>query len=173
LHELSHFLACLLVGVRVTRTKSFGLHEAFIEHSKPGEAWKTVFISLTPFLLSNVFSVVFLFIAHEGVKHMSFFSFQKTVLVTIFYWLALSAAFHSFPSNTGVRQAWQSTWHSTKEGFLLKKGITGFLVSLLTLPLAVLILATKFLISTINKNEKTGFVWFLLLFFATAMITGV
>ncbi len=34
-HEMSHFIACIILGVRITETKFWGLEEAHVKHEEP------------------------------------------------------------------------------------------------------------------------------------------
>ncbi len=92
IHELTHFIACVLLGVKVTKIK-FGLKEAYVQHLDVNN-WKTIIIALTPFILSNVIALTIIYFTLK-IKP-AFYVFGLVL------WLALTIIYHSVPSRKDV-----------------------------------------------------------------------
>jgi hypothetical protein len=92
IHEFTHFLACVLLGVKVTKVK-FGLKESYVQHLDVHN-WKTILIALAPFILSNIISI--LLIIYTLKIRPAFYIFA------IFLWIAITVAYHSAPSRKDI-----------------------------------------------------------------------
>jgi len=88
IHEAMHFLACLLLGIRVTKV-SFGLKTSYVQHVD-SNAWKTILIALAPFLLSNFIASIIIYY--------TLISRPDLILFLILLWVALTIIYHSIPS---------------------------------------------------------------------------
>ena len=92
IHEFTHFLACVLLGVKVTKIK-FGLKESFVQHHDVHD-WKTIIIAIAPFLLSNIIAVLGIWYAVEFRPEFYIFA--------IILWLAVTVVFQSIPSKKDI-----------------------------------------------------------------------
>ncbi|MAG21944.1 MAG: hypothetical protein CL943_01380 [Candidatus Diapherotrites archaeon] len=103
-HELAHYLACMLVGVKVYSVKLFDSKEAFVQHANPTTP-QAIVISLAPFALNNVLGIWLLFFANELLL------FYNPISL-FFYWLAISLLFQSFPSDTDAMNSFTAARHA-------------------------------------------------------------
>lgn len=133
-HEFSHFLMCYLLGVRVVGVKWWGLKHAYVVHEKTDKVYKTVLLTIAPFLISNAIALE-LMILVVGINTNPFNS-QASLF---FFWLAASLAFHSFPSmqdaknsmkcmSDHFRQNFAKHWKGPQKAVLKALGYTLLLV---------------------------------------------
>ncbi|MDD5163463.1 MAG: M50 family metallopeptidase, partial [Candidatus ainarchaeum sp.] len=115
-HELSHYLACVLVGVRVREIRLFDPEEAFVRHEVP-KAWQSPIISIAPFAIGTILGLGLLIFAFELVSRMF-------LLSVLFYWLGLSIILFSFPSKIDAMNTFNIV-----TGSLKKKIVHGTVVS--------------------------------------------
>ena len=96
-HELGHYLACVLTGTRVREVRWFHPREAFVVHDKP-KTLGGVLISLAPFLLNNMLGLAGWSMA---------LSLYRTdgILAIFFAWMAFSLFLFSFPSGADALNA--------------------------------------------------------------------
>ena len=100
LHELSHYFACLLVGVRVFEAKFFGFGTAYVKHARP-MLLQSVIITIAPFILCNLIGIL----AFSEAKLLLSDYFQFSILL---YWLGISAVYFSFPSDQDAKNSFHS-----------------------------------------------------------------
>lgn len=100
-HELSHYLACIVAGVKVHNVRLFGFKEAFVQHEVP-TAGKSIAITLAPFALNNLLGIWLLFFAHELLL-------AQSIISIFFYWISISFIFHSFPSTQDAMNSFNAT----------------------------------------------------------------
>ena len=154
-HELSHYAACLFLGVNVRKVKLFGVNEAFVVHDRPN-AWKSVIIALAPFLLGNFFALIFIAFGFSLL-------FVLNPFGLVFLWFALSLLFYSFPSLHDSKNAFDSV-----AGFYSRKIFRGNLFKrifwLITFPFVfiplILILGVML---AFNYSSKLRLLWMLLI----------
>ncbi len=108
-HEFSHYLACLLFGVRIKSVKWFGEDEAYVLHAVPKPV-PSLFIALAPFLLGNALAFLLLETAQSQLA-----AFNPLAL--LFYWFAVSLAFYSFPSDQDGQNAFENVLKSYRTLF--------------------------------------------------------
>ena len=137
LHELSHYLACIFLNVRVHRVKLFDVQSAFVVHEKPN-AWKAVLITLAPFFLNTFLGLEIFGIAFGFLDSNFLFSL-------FFLWLGVSLIYFSFPSLQDAKNAFDSSIEFYddrifKKGSLLQKIFWLFTFPFIFIPL-ILILA--------------------------------
>lgn len=170
-HELAHYLACVILGVRVHRAK-LGLKEASIMHES--RDWKNIPIALSPFLLGSIASLLFLFIGHLGIKNLLGQNIKDYLVILFFYYLALSIAYHSFPSKIDNRNALNSLLSFYKRKLLLRDGIIEGLAWFITIPFIFFpLLLIIFIMLLFSSIENLGFLWFILLFLGSAIYIGI
>ncbi|MDD5147997.1 MAG: M50 family metallopeptidase [Candidatus ainarchaeum sp.] len=106
-HELSHYLACVLVGVNVKEVKLFDPEEAFVRHGIP-RAWQSPIISIAPFVIGTILGLELLVFAAQ--------SFARMLPVSIlFYWLGFSIILFSFPSKVDAMNTFNIVTASLKK----------------------------------------------------------
>ncbi|MDD4983887.1 MAG: M50 family metallopeptidase [Candidatus ainarchaeum sp.] len=93
IHEFTHFLACMLLGVKVTKVK-FGLKESYVQHHDVHD-WKTIIIAIAPFLFSNIIATLGIWYAVKFRPEFYFF--------VIILWLAVTIIFQSVPSKKDIQ----------------------------------------------------------------------
>ena len=89
-HELSHYIACLLFGVKVNEVKLFSTTEAYVSHDVPN-AWQGILISVAPFAVGNFLGYFLLGIANALVK-------VNFIAAGVLYWFSIGLIFYAFPS---------------------------------------------------------------------------
>ena len=138
-HEFSHYLACLLFGVRVKRVQWFGLDEAFVVHEVP-KPLPSVIITLAPFLLGNWLGFLLLETANSllgaGALLASF-----NPLLLLYYWFAVALLYYSFPSDQDGSNAFHNMLSTYKEKIFGPESPAVKLLYILTFPFVFLPLA--------------------------------
>ena len=155
-HEISHLLACLLTGTRVYGIKLWGLKEAYVKHEEPG-IFSMIFISIAPLIFNSLIALFFIYL---GLVYTA----KDIGLAAISWWLALSLAYHAFPSLDDTNNAYQvlvKNWVSAMTG---RKGLViGILAWVLFIPVFIPLIALVGLEYVFSQVEGLGAVWFLLL----------
>ena len=135
LHELAHYFACVLVGVKVFRARLFDANEAFVQHEKPN-AWQSFIITLAPFALNSFLGALLLLAANDLVS-------ARNILSLALYWLALSFLFHSFPSSHDAMNSFNAAKEAClkriEQGSLHSRIAWLFLAPVIFLPILVLV----------------------------------
>ncbi len=116
-HELAHELMC-----RATKTKvldvcyyRWGNPAGYVLHEKPANVWKSLLISLVPFVFNSTTGFLLGMASaalYRSAGHLDFFS------ISLFY-LGVSFAFHAFPSLQDVKAIDDELWK--KETSLVAK----------------------------------------------------
>ncbi len=125
-HEVSHYLACLLFGVRVRRVKFFGFTEAYVIHEQP-DAFRAIIITLAPFILGTWFAWILIEFGLKILRSLNPFGF-------LFYWFALSLLFYSFPSLEDSKNAFNSFTRFYGKRLFGRGSIFGKLLWFITFP---------------------------------------
>lgn len=99
MHELSHYIACIITGTNVSKFK-IGFNEAYVKHAKPN-SWKMIMISIAPFIIGHALGLIAL--------NEAFLRFDDIFLSLILFWLFLSFIYHSFPSDQDAKNAFNVT----------------------------------------------------------------
>lgn len=99
-HELSHYLACLLMGVEVKEVEFLGKKDSFVVHGKANLP-QSIAITIAPFILGNIFALIFLLFAKA-----TFFSINP--LMIIYLWFAVSFVYYSFPSEKDAQNTFDA-----------------------------------------------------------------
>ncbi|MBN3037119.1 MAG: DUF3267 domain-containing protein [Candidatus Diapherotrites archaeon] len=172
-HEFAHYIACVLLGVRVTAVKWWGLREAHVTHEAPA-AWKSIAISSAPFFAGSLASVVLTAAAHAGTNALFSVTAFDLGRVLFFYWLAAAVAVHCFPSSADAGNALSSLIGFYRRKLFLKDGMVEALAWLVSapfvfLPLFILLLVMNFF----SRVRNLGLAWYVVLFLATALFINV
>ena len=152
LHEFSHYLACILVGVKVRDVKFWSRTEAFVAHDQPA-TWKSVVITASPFLIGNFLALEILSMANE-----LFYTFS--LLSLLYFWLAISFVYFSFPSRADASNSFNSFISFYKIHILEKGSIFSRLFWLLSFPF--LFIPFIFLLGVIlifDSSEAMRWIW--------------
>ncbi len=131
LHELAHYLACVITGVRVFKVKFFSMKgPAYVVHARPN-LWQGIIISTAPFFLGSFVGFWLLQSAN------SMFGSQN-LLVVFFYWLAISILYFSFPSRADAKNAFNSLISFYERKIFGRTSILSKFFWVLTLPIIFL-----------------------------------
>ena len=125
-HELSHYIACIFCGVKVRKVKFFGTEEAYVAHEQPN-AWKSVIITLAPFVLGNVFSLLLLNAANAML-------FEPNLLILLYYWFAFALILYSFPSIQDAKNSFSTLINFYSKAILRGKKASMRIFWLITFP---------------------------------------
>ncbi len=157
-HEMSHFIACIILGVRITETKFWGLEEAHVKHEEPS-LLKTALITTAPLTLGTIISFFFITLGHKQMLALT--TVNDLLFSLALYWLALGICFHGFPSSQDAENALNSLTEFTKKHLIL---------SILLSPLLVPLLIALIVIDFISVIPRLGLLWFVGLFVLTAVV---
>ena len=167
-HELSHFLACILVGARIIGGKFWGKKEAEIMHEELG-GLRGYFISSAPFLFGSFAAIVFIYLGQLGVTLMRG-SIRELAQVILFYYLGMSIAFHCFPSKRDAMNARRELSSSYQQNLAFRQGLVHALFAWITLPIFVVLYFLAVLMQFFSEIRYVGLLWFVILFFSVALL---
>ncbi|MCD6523283.1 MAG: hypothetical protein J7K68_06115 [Candidatus Diapherotrites archaeon] len=152
-HELSHYVACLITGTKVTHTKWFGIKEASVTHASRNFLINSI-IALFPFLFGTSISVLLIYIALHS---------NELPLSAVTLWIALSSSYFCFPSKTDIDNASTSLIKFYKASLAFKKGLLDWLFALVSLPLLFVPIYCFLELSKFFASIKhLGLLWFIL-----------
>ncbi|MFC2174798.1 M50 family metallopeptidase [archaeon] len=171
LHEIAHAVACVLLGVDMTKIKLWGKSGASVTH-RPTTGWKNFVVAIAPFFLNTLLAVVALWVGHIALMKTAFFVPGKIGYILLFYWLGASFAYFAFPSETDLKSGWKVLWRHYKSRLLLQKGVVSTLLHWLTLPLLIPARIVLGLMGFMNQ-PRAGTAWAVVLFLFTALVAGV
>jgi hypothetical protein len=155
-HELSHYLACVLVGVKVKEVRLFDSEEAFVRHDIP-RAWQSPVISIAPFVVGTILGLELLVFAFELISRMF-------LLSVLFYWLGFSIILFSFPSRIDAMNTFDIVTGSLKKRIVRGSIFSRFLWLVLSpfIFFPLVFLSGFFLL--FDKSSALRFVWAVFLF---------
>jgi len=160
IHELAHYLACVLLGSRVYSVTFWSPKGGVVVHQRVRPS-SSVLISLAPFFLNNLLAFYFITAAVDGY---GFWALSA-------WWLAFSLTIYSLPSMHDLHMSMASLDRSLhlrrKQG-----GIIGWLTALLWYPVAFVLyylFLTPLLVFARNRTLRIA--WFLI--FLLAIQSGV
>ncbi len=171
LHELAHAAACVLLGVKVTKAKLWGLSGASITHQQ-ATGWKNFIISTAPFFVNSLAALLSLYLGHIGLAKIAFLDWGRLVPVLLFYWLGVSFAYFAFPSETDLRSGWGELWRHYVTGIIFRRGVASAILCWLTLPLLPLAWLAVVMLRLSNQ-PRAGFAWAAVLFLVSALYVGI
>ncbi len=122
LHELSHYLACILAGVRVHEVKLWGPDGAHVVHDRP-RTLTALLVSVAPAIVGGLVAFFFLHLAD---------SLPLSPESIVYYWFGISAAFYAFPSAHDLRSSASALQRYAARP---RKGIDAVLAGILYVPL--------------------------------------
>ncbi|OIO25443.1 hypothetical protein AUJ14_04220 [Candidatus Micrarchaeota archaeon CG1_02_55_22] len=152
LHELAHYLACIVLGSKVYGVTFWSPKGGVVVHHRvrPSSA---VLISLAPFFLNNLLAFYFITAAIDGYG----------VWALISWWLAFSLAIYSLPSMHDLRMSMNSLDRSLH--LRRKQGVLGLLAALVWYPVAFVLyylFLTPLLVFARNRTLRIA--WFFIFF---------
>lgn len=115
-HELGHEVFCNITGVKVIKVCYFQFKNpaGYVLHLKPKKYYQSFLISIGPFILGLLFSILFFLISkyYHSINHQFF--------EIIFIWLGISVAINSFQSKEDVKLLFKETNnHIIRNPFLI------------------------------------------------------
>lgn len=168
-HELSHFLASVLLGSRVTESRFWGEKEASIVHEEAGGI-RGYLISSAPFLLGSLATVLFLQLAKAAARGLTLVSpWQSWLQAVVLYYLALSVAVHCFPSSKDAGNALNNLMSFYGRKLSMAGGALQWAFWLATVPFILVPLYLSALVmGAFATVRNLGFLWFVILFWLVA-----
>ncbi len=162
LHELAHYLGCLLVGAKVVKIVLLDKHGGLVAHNKvpPFESW---IIALMPFLIGNLIAF---FLFTDAIRA---FNASNLIYFAIALWIGISTSLYAEPSDHDLKQAWQLANQIWSKSKAVEKV---FIVALL--PIVYLTLFVMELKKRVFPRPTGSLVWTVLSFLvAKAYVTGL
>ena len=157
-HELSHYVACLLVGRSVKEVKLISRSGGHVISSGGGLSY--AFTALAPFFLGNIFAFLFL----RGSLELFTDPFGWNLIFgAILFWFAASLAYMSFPSNTDISNSKIVLGNSMARAS--KKGGIALFYWLILLPVYAIVLVLRPIIVFFNSSRAFRLIWFFILAF--------
>lgn len=103
-HELGHQIFCNISKVRVIKVCyfKFGNPAGYVIHESPRKFAQAFFISVGPFIIGTLFSIIFFLISR-------YFSSSNQLLEILFIWLGASVAMNCFPSTQDAKVLFKET----------------------------------------------------------------
>lgn len=172
-HELSHFIACKVLGVKVRGVKLWGLNSAHVRHDV-SHFTKNILIAMAPLILGSLAAIIFTALGHMAVKALVSVYNTDIIRVLLFYWLGLSFAYHCFPSKTDADNGIHSLTTHYKSRLAFKAGIVKGLLYWISVPpfFVPLYLLLRFA-RHVSVLPQLGLAWFILIFLFSAVYFGV
>ena len=107
LHELSHKIACDLLEIPVYRVCYFSLSKeasGYVVHQKITRASHAFLVGIAPLIVNSVMSIILLLPFVLSFQLGTTFIYDTT-LDPYIIWMGLSIAFHAFPSEKDIKEA--------------------------------------------------------------------
>ena len=126
LHELSHAIACVVLGVKIKKIQWIGKDGGFVVHEH-NKSYKTIIVSVMPFFLNIVYSIAcaLLFTMDIGLA-------LKIVLL----WVGASALFFCLPSKDDSK----NVFDSVKDSYSKKQSLLRWVYKIILIPITLVIL---------------------------------
>ena len=167
-HEFSHFITCVLMGVKVGKVKFTS-----VTHQKT-TPWKNFLIAFAPFVLGTLVGVLLLWVGHTGLNNLIVPSEMDYLSIGVFYWLGFGIVAFCFPSDTDARSAVSTLFDFYEDGLTLKKGRFLWVFSIITLiPVFVPLAAISAVMAFFANIRSLGVLWALALFLGVGFYVGL
>ncbi|MCD4740782.1 metalloprotease family protein [archaeon] len=167
-HEFSHFITCIVLGVKVGQVKFTS-----VTHQRT-TPWKNFFIAFAPFVLGSAIGAILLWIGHQGMLNLLIPSESEYLKIGMFYWLGISLVGMCFPSDTDAKSAIRTLFDFYEEGLTLQHGRFQWLFSILTLvPLFVPLAVISAIMSLFASIKGLGLFWAVVVFFSVGFYAGL
>ncbi|MCD6522295.1 MAG: hypothetical protein J7K68_00975 [Candidatus Diapherotrites archaeon] len=171
-HELAHLIASLLFGARVTKAKFWDPKRAEIVHEEVGGI-RGYFISTAPFFFGTFLSIIFTYLAQEAAIMLKPYSpWQAYFQVILLYYLAISAAYHCFPSKKDTSNARRELVKHYPIALSFRRGfVTGIIAWLTLIPVFIPLYISSLVMSFFASIPNLGLLWYVIIFFGVAALT--
>ena len=126
IHELAHATACVLLGVKIKKTKLFSFTDGYVVFDD-SKSYNNILISIFPFFFNIAFAVLSAFLIKTG---------TSLLLTILLIWLSLSALFFCVPSKQDARNVFEAV----KKTYTESQPIYMWLLKIILLPLTLLLL---------------------------------
>lgn len=147
IHEFSHVVFCLLMNVPIYKVCYFRLGNpaGYVEHQRPKGFIQAFFISVGPFILGSILSVIFFWFGIISIKGLINQATTIPLLPALLsFWFGLSIALNCFPSDGDAKVLLSETNHHVLQRFN---------------PLAIIVYPFILLIKLANYLRKFYFDW--------------
>lgn len=144
LHELSHAIACVVLGVNIKKIKWISKEGGFVIHEH-NKSYKTIIISIIPFFLNIVYAIAcaLLFTMNVG-----------PILKVLLLWIGGSALFFCLPSKDDAH----NVFDSVKDSYSKKQSLTKWLYKILLTPFTLIILILSWLFKLLDESLLFRFI---------------
>jgi hypothetical protein len=153
-HELSHVVACLVLGVTIEKVKWIGKDGGYVVHQN-SIPYKTIIIALIPFFFNIFISLIFarIYILNSDI-----------IIKIISIWFAIAALFFCVPSSQDAK----NVFNAIKENYSKTKFIN-IILNIIFIPLTIIILIISFFFKIIHNSLYFRliliFIWLFLFIF--------
>ncbi|MDD3178036.1 MAG: M50 family metallopeptidase [Candidatus ainarchaeum sp.] len=137
IHELAHITACILLGVKIKKTKIFGINGGYVVYNKTN-TFKSIIISFFPFIFNILISIACVFLIKQN---------YLTIFKIIFIWIGVSALYSSVPSIQDSKIVFEAIKNSYSGNGMLK-----WIINLLFLPLTIIVLILAFIFKNLDQS---------------------
>ena len=138
LHELSHAIACVVLGVKITKIKWISKDGGFVIHEHK-KSYKTIIISVMPFFLNIVYAIACALMFGLDVG---------PLLKVILIWVGASSIFFCLPSREDVK----NVYDTVRESYSKKQSLLRWLYKIILLPLTIVILVLSWLFTVLDES---------------------
>jgi hypothetical protein len=143
IHEFSHALACLLLGVKISKI-SFGLKESYVKHEAAGPIRMSL-VALSPFYFGFGLGIFLFWLAKAHY-------ISEIIWFVILNYLSICILYNSIPSTQDTKNISNAIEEQVKKDW--KKGFGSKLLVLIKVPLLYLpIFLISQLVSIFDKFE--------------------
>ncbi|MCK9293002.1 MAG: M50 family metallopeptidase [archaeon] len=138
-HELSHMLACLLLGVKIKKFKLIGSSGGYVVH-EASRNYKNILISMAPFFINLLLAIIISIV----IKRIEL----KIIFIVILVWIAISSLFFSVPS----KQDSKNVYSSIKNSYTKKQSIVSWIFKILIFPITLILLILAWLFEVLDQS---------------------
>ncbi len=138
LHELSHAIACVALGVKIKKIKWISKEGGFVIHEH-NKSYKTIIISLIPFFLNIVYAIACALLFTMGVG---------PVLKVLLLWIGGSALFFCLPSKDDAK----NVFDSVRESYTKKQSLLRWLYKIILIPITLIVLILSWLFRLLDES---------------------
>lgn len=138
LHELSHAIACVALGVKIKKIKWISKEGGFVIHEH-NKSYKTIIISVMPFFLNIVYAIAcaLLFTTNVG-----------PILKVVLLWIGASALFFCLPSKDDSK----NVFDSVKDSYTKKQSILRWFYKIILIPVTLVILILCWIFMILDES---------------------
>jgi hypothetical protein len=157
IHELSHMLACLLLGVKIKKFKLIGSTGGYVIH-EASRNYKNIIISMAPFFINILLAIVISIIIKR--------TELKIIFIIILIWIAVSALFFSVPS----KQDSKNVYSSIKKTYTKKQNAISWIFKIVIFPITLILLILAWLFEVLDQSFIFRFILIIAWIYITIII---